>query len=138
MALAVSCGKDNKPGNDDPGKYGVDGKTPMPEAVDIGLVVNGKTIKWASFNLGASKEYEYGDYYAWGETVTKSVYDWSTYAPGGSTLSSENACGTSADLIYQQCGGKNADVSGTKYDVAFVKWGSKWKTPTNAQHRDRA
>ena len=74
MVLAVSCNKDKKPGNDDPGKYGVDGKTPMPEAVDIGLVVNGKTIKWASFNLGASKEYEYGDYYAWGETEPKTEY----------------------------------------------------------------
>lgn len=102
-------------------------------AVDLGLPSG---TKWATCNVGASSPEENGDYYAWGETVTKSVYDWSTYAPGGSTLSSENACGTSADLIYQQCGGKNADVSGTKYDVAFVKWGSKWKTPTNAQHRE--
>ena len=34
-----------------------------PEAVDLGL-----SVKWASFNLGASKPEEYGDYYAWGET----------------------------------------------------------------------
>ena len=33
----------------------------------MGIVVNGKTVKWASFNLGASKPEEYGDYYAWGE-----------------------------------------------------------------------
>ena len=75
-------------------------------AVDLGLPSG---TKWATCNVGASSPEEYGDYYAWGETITKSVYDWSTYAPGGSTLSSENACGTSADLIYQQCGGNNAE-----------------------------
>ena len=42
-----------------------------PEAVDLGIVVNGKTIKWGSFNLGATKPEEYGDYYAWGETEPK-------------------------------------------------------------------
>ena len=35
VLLAVSCKKDNKPDNDDPVKYGVDGVTPMPDAVDI-------------------------------------------------------------------------------------------------------
>ena len=71
MVLAVSCKKDDKTNK---GKYGVDGVTPMPEAVDLGL-----SVKWASFNLGASKEYEYGDYYAWGETATKDNYDWASY-----------------------------------------------------------
>ncbi len=79
FALSVSCSKDKKTGNEDAGKYGVDGKTPMPEAVDIGLVVDGKTIKWASFNLGASKEYEYVNYYAWGETEAKDVYSHTNY-----------------------------------------------------------
>lgn len=52
-----------------------------PEAVDLGIKVDGKTIKWASFNLGASNECEYGNYYAWGETVTKKDgYSWKTYA----------------------------------------------------------
>ena len=34
-----------------------------PVAVDLGL-----SVKWASFNLGANKPEEFGDYYAWGET----------------------------------------------------------------------
>lgn len=50
-----------------------------PDAVDLGLVVNGKSVKWASWNVGATKEYEYGEYYAWGETATKKDYSWSTY-----------------------------------------------------------
>ena len=39
----------------------------MPTAIDMGTVVNGKNIKWASFNLGASKPEESGDYFAWAE-----------------------------------------------------------------------
>ena len=34
----------------------------VPEAVDLGL-----SVKWASFNLGASSPEGFGDYYAWGE-----------------------------------------------------------------------
>ncbi len=40
--------------------------TPLPEAVDLGL-----SVKWASFNLGASDPEGYGDYYAWGELACK-------------------------------------------------------------------
>lgn len=47
------------------------------EVVDLGL-----SVKWSSFNLGATKPEEYGDYFAWGETVpnpggyTKESYKW--------------------------------------------------------------
>ena len=51
LAMAVSCKKeDNTPQQpEDPGdqpssQYGVDGKTPLPEALDFGIQVNGKTI----------------------------------------------------------------------------------------------
>ena len=40
-----------------------------PEAVDIGMVINGKKILWASQNLGASCPESHGDYYAWGEIL---------------------------------------------------------------------
>ena len=42
--------------------------------VDLGL-----SVKWATCNVGASKPEDYGDYFAWGETTTKSTYNWSTY-----------------------------------------------------------
>lgn len=46
------------------------------EAVDLGLPSG---TKWATFNLGATKPEEYGDYYAWGELETKDVYNWENY-----------------------------------------------------------
>lgn len=103
------------------------------EAIDLGL---SSGTKWASCNVGAIKPEDYGDYYAWGETETKSNYSWSTYAPGGSTVTSKETCGTIVDLIYQNCGGSNADIAGTQYDVAHVKWGGRWKMPTQTQQQE--
>ena len=39
------------------------------EAVDLGL-----SVKWAPYNVGASKPTEYGNYYAWGEIEPKTDY----------------------------------------------------------------
>lgn len=44
--------------------------------VDMGLPSG---LLWATCNLGANAPEEYGNYYAWGETQPKDVYDWSTY-----------------------------------------------------------
>lgn len=46
----------------------------QPEAVDMGL-----SVKWASFNVGATKPEENGDYFAWGEVEPKNEYSWATY-----------------------------------------------------------
>ena len=74
--MAAACHKEPEPVVVN---YGVDGRTPLPEAVDMGITVDGYKVLWASFNLGASTEYEYGDYYAWGETQTKETYSWGNY-----------------------------------------------------------
>jgi len=44
--------------------------------VDLGLPSG---LLWATRNVGASSPEDYGDYFAWGETQPKEVYDWSTY-----------------------------------------------------------
>jgi hypothetical protein len=52
---------------------------PQPQGdywVDLGLPSG---LLWAKCNLGANTPEEYGNYYAWGETTTKDVYNWSTY-----------------------------------------------------------
>ena len=68
ILLAASCDK-NEIYKRKPAGWEWDGITPMPEAVDLGIVVDGKNIKWASLNLGAANYYDYGDWYAWGETI---------------------------------------------------------------------
>lgn len=46
------------------------------EYVDLGLPSG---LLWATCNIGADSPEEEGDYFAWGETVTKDTYNWSTY-----------------------------------------------------------
>ena len=90
-------------------------------AVDLGL-----SVKWASCNIGASSPEEYGDYYAWGETVTKDRYDWSTYKLGPS----------SSGPFSKYCTNKsygtvdNKTVLDPEDDVAHVKLGGTWRIPT--------
>lgn len=139
--LSISCKKDDKPGK---GKYGVDGVTPLPEAVDLGLESG---IKWASFNLGASKEYEYGDYYAWGETLTyysslepltwkagkTDGYDWPSYQwCNGAYYKLTKYCPKDQTSFWDVA---DKDPDGEvklllSDDVAHVKLGGKWRMPT--------
>ena len=85
--------------------------------VDLGLSVN-----WATCNVGANKPEGYGDYYAWGETETKSTYDFSNYKWYGSS-STLTKYGTV----------DNKTVLDPEDDVAHVKWGGDWRMPTKAE-----
>ena len=81
--------------------------------IDLGLPSG---LKWATCNVGASSPEEYGDYYAWGETETKSTY------------TSDN-CST--------YGVRMNDISGNaQYDVARKKWGGSWRMPTKAEIKE--
>ena len=87
-----------------------------PHAIDLGLPSG---TKWACCNVGADKPEDYGDYYAWGETETKSTYNWSTY------IHCDESSNTCHDL--------GSDIAGTEYDVAHIKWGNAWQTPSYEQ-----
>ena len=98
---------------------------PIPEAIDMGL-----SVKWASFNLGATKPEEYGDYYAWGETGPKEDYAWSTYKwCMGANYTLTKYC---TDSYYGYNGftdGKT--VLDPEDDAAHVNLGGKWRMPTD-------
>ena len=81
------------------------------EYVDLGLPSG---LKWATCNIGAKKPTDLGDYFAWGETKTKSTYSESTY---------QHHDGED----YTDIG---IDISGTQYDVARKEWGGTWRMPT--------
>lgn len=89
---------------------------PHPQAIDLGLPSG---TKWASCNVGATRPEEYGGYYAWGETEEKDVYTWQTYIH--------------CDGDKVSCHDIGSDISGSKYDVAYVKWGGIWRMPTLGQ-----
>ena len=105
-----------------------------PHMIDLGLPSG---TKWACCNVGATKPEEYGGYYAWGETEEKDD-DYSEVTYLYSTGVDEDGDGWYDDYhedtdlcgIWQNLG----EISGTKYDVAHVKWGGKWCMPTDDQY----
>lgn len=88
------------------------------EAVDLGL-----SVKWATCNVGANKPEEYGNYYAWGETSTKSDYSSSTSTTYGKTVSQLKSSG-----ILDNNGNLTSN-----YDAARKNWGGTWRMPTKAE-----
>lgn len=109
------------------------------EYVDLGLPSG---LKWATCNVGADKPEDYGDYYAWGETETKTTYNWSTYkwmANGYSDLEHVNkyTCpdGLTEGIWYNngKFVGDNKTTLDPEDDVAHVKWGGDWRMPTKAE-----
>ena len=78
------------------------------EYVDLGL-----SVKWATCNVGANAPHEYGNYYAWGETKTKSEYTIENSKTYGENMS---------------------DISGnSRYDAARANWGGSWRLPTKRE-----
>ena len=90
------------------------------EYVDLGL-----SVKWATCNIGASRPEDYGDYFAWGETRTKSDYSWNTYKWGSGEYSLSK-------YITQSKYGRvdNKTILESSDDAARVKWGAPWRMPT--------
>ncbi len=76
--------------------------------VDLGL-----SVKWATCNVGASSPSDYGDYYAWGETSTKSSY----------TEENSKTYGRSMGSI----------AGDPEYDAARANWGGTWRLPTASE-----
>ena len=80
---------------------------------------------WATCNIGADSPEEYGDYFAWGETATKTSYSWSNYAWGSSETSLTKYV---TDSSYGTVDGKTMLEAGD--DAATANWGNDWRTPT--------
>ena len=92
--------------------------TPEPEYVDLGL-----SVKWATFNVGATSPEDYGDYFAWGETEPKETYSWATYKWCDGTQNTMTK--------YNATDGKT--ILEPEDDAAHVHWGDKWRMPTKEE-----
>ncbi len=93
------------------------------EYVDLGLPSG---LKWATCNIGANNPEDYGDYYAWGETETKSTYTFDnslTYGLRISELQSQGYIDGEGNLTSQ-------------HDAATANWGGSWRMPTKAELKE--
>ncbi len=100
--------------------------------VDLGLPSG---LLWATCNVGADTPEDYGDYFAWGETQPKAVYDWSTY----------QHCNGSHNTLTKYCnntsygnGGYTDDLTTLlpEDDAATANWGEGWRMPTKAEWQE--
>ncbi|MBO4476056.1 MAG: Ig-like domain-containing protein [Bacteroidales bacterium] len=94
-------------------------QTAEPEAIDLGL-----SVKWASFNVGATKPEESGDYFAWGETQPKSDYSMNTYKWY------KNNQLTKYTYNPYNCVPDYVTVLNAEDDAATANWGGEWRMPT--------
>ena len=102
------------------------------EWVDLGL-----SVKWATCNIGADSPEDYGDYFDWGETETKSYYTeancktikkesffakWFNFGRSDTHANEENL---------------PDDISGNaQYDAARANWGGTWRIPRIAEFEE--
>ncbi|MBO4664143.1 MAG: fimbrillin family protein [Bacteroidaceae bacterium] len=93
--------------------------------VDLGL-----SVKWATMNVGASKPTDYGKYFAWGETSTKSDYDWDNYSYGDESYLTKYCTEKDFGVVD---GRTTLELSD---DAAHVFWGGKWRTPTISEMKE--
>ncbi len=120
--LFAACDKDNEPKNDSNNDSSEQTSTENGhEWVDLGL-----SVKWATCNVGATSPEKYGNYYAWGETKTKSDYSWDTYKYG-SAYDDLTKYNTDSDYGIVD----NLTTLEAADDAAAKNWGGKWRMPTN-------
>ena len=102
--------------------------------VDLGLPSG---ALWATCNVGATTPLESGEFYAWGETEAKEMYNWETYV-----WCDGDACTSSNQSLTKYC---DRNAYGTldgklslelEDDAAHVKWGGDWHTPTTEEFQE--
>ena len=96
--------------------------------VDLGL-----SVKWATMNVGATSETDYGDYFMWGSITpdTNNFCDWST-APfnGGAPEADENSFNLVKDTACPN------GILAKGYDAAARIMGGDWRMPTQAEFEE--
>lgn len=103
------------------------------EYVDLGLP--SRTL-WAACNVGASRPEQFGNFFAWGDTLSlyggRTLFDWDNY----------KWYSKSTGLVTKYCIDKKDGVVDSlaelqaEDDMATACWGKDWQTPTVAQYRE--
>lgn len=98
------------------------------DCVDLGLPSG---TLWATCNIGADTPEGYGSYFAWGETVPKTIYGWNTYKYANG----------SANTITKYCNNSDYGYNGFIDDLITLQsiddpattWGDGWHMPSRVE-----
>jgi len=119
MCLAAGCKKDN----------GGNGTYNGHDYIDLGLPSG---TMWATCNVGADNPEDYGDYFAWGETQSKTTYNWSTYVYCNGDYNQLTKYCTQSDFGFNGFT-DNLKTLQSSDDAATANWGEGWRTPTYSE-----
>lgn len=86
----------------------------LAKAVDLGL-----SVKWATYNLGATSETEPGSYFSWASTTAATDFSRNQYQWYDASTKTYNVPSTT--------------ISDTDNDAAVKLWGGTWRMPTEAE-----
>lgn len=89
--------------------------------IDLGL-----SVSWASCNVGASSQEEYGYYVSWGELEEDSAYIWNNY----------KYCNGSQTNITKYYSGDGKIELDSEDDIAQKQSGGKWRMPTETEFKE--
>ncbi|MCI6428775.1 MAG: hypothetical protein MR809_07860 [Rikenellaceae bacterium] len=95
---------------------------PGPLLVNLGL-----SVKWASYNVGATKPEEYGDYFAFGEVEPKEEYSWLTHKwceGGDSNQLTKYNSNPDKGIV------DNKSILDKEDDAAYVQYGKSYCIPS--------
>lgn len=112
-------------------KNGTFGNVNGFDYIDLGL-----SVKWATCNVGAETPFDYGNYYAWGETTTKLTYGYGNYKYNGYSyeIESYNFTKYCTDSYYGIV--DNKKILDLEDDAASVNWGGAWRMPTHEEQKE--
>ena len=85
--------------------------------IDLGLPSG---LLWAETNVGASSASDVGDYFAWGETASKSYYEWKNYKWRDDNMTKYNSTDKKTTLDSED-------------DAATVNWGAPCRMPDSSE-----
>ena len=125
-----------------------DDNTPAPtshngyECVDFGIRIDGKKVLFATCNVGARHEYDYGDFFAWGATepyytgytMSGTSVTATSWKDGKSTGYQEAntpfyISGSGSDAVYTTYTAAGSVLS-LEHDAARANMGGDWRMPT--------
>lgn len=93
----------------------------------------GLSVKWATMNVGATSETDYGNYYAWGEIEPQAsnTYAWYSY----------KWCNGKETYLTKYCTSSTYTVDDKttldpEDDAAIQNWGGTWRMPTYEEQEE--
>jgi len=101
-----------------------------PHIIDLGLPSG---TKWACCNVGANIPTECGNYFAWGETTSKSYYanhNYKWYVGGDNHKITKYCCNSNFGTVDNRTQLEPED------DAAYVNWGPEWRMPSLRQFNE--